>query len=116
VISEKKPIGTKVDKLLLIDEGGGDPWHLFVHEWLASRDGYDGRTTFLGCRKAFFGAETSVENFFWIVDLSTSGTAQVAAKQGLKHQHQRIPFSSVNLLVDDITCERKLLNERYPHD
>lgn len=47
-----------------------------------------------------------------MVNLTATGTSEIAAKKGFEHQHQRVVPPPTQLLTDHMTCHTILLNER----
>ncbi len=112
---QQERIGAQVDILLLAHEALDDLGHFLVKQRLAAGDGYDRGAALVDGVKGFLHADALVEDVIWIVDFSTAGTSEVAAKQGLKHQHQRIALLSPQLLAQDVHSEAYLLLQRDTH-
>ena len=73
-----------------------------MHERLAAGDGDHGRAAFVDRAETFFRSEIVLQDVGGVLDLAASGAGQVAAEQGLEHEHERILLAPGELLAQDI--------------
>ena len=64
-----------------------------MDERLAPRNGDHRRAALVGGVEAFLDGEPAIENGIGIVDLAASDARQIAPKQRLEHEHERIAFA-----------------------
>jgi hypothetical protein len=64
---------------------------------------------------AFLRRHAAIEDCVGIIDLAAADASEVAAKQRLEHQHQRIALSAEQLLLHQIAADTHFLEERYCH-
>jgi hypothetical protein len=50
-----------------------------------------------------------------VVDLAAADACEIAAKQRLEHQHQRIALSAQQFLLDHVATDAEFFEERYCH-
>jgi hypothetical protein len=50
-----------------------------------------------------------IQDLFRVVDLAASSTREVAAKQRLEHQHERVTPAPTEVLADNIATDRQNL-------
>ena len=67
-----------------------DLGHVAVEQRLAAGDGDGRRAAFVDRLHALLVRQALVQDLVRIIDLAAAGAGQVAAEQGLQHQHQRI--------------------------
>src|SRR5690606_8341555 len=89
--------------------------HLLVNQRLAARDRDDRCAALVDGAQRVLDAHALSQDLVRIVDLSAAGTSQIALEQRLKHQHERIPFVALELLLDDVARYPILLYERNAH-
>ena len=82
---------------------------------LAAGDRHHRRAAFVGGIPAFLRRHAAIEDRVGIVDLAAADACEVAAKQRLQHQHQRIALSAQQFLLDQIAADAHFLEERYCH-
>ncbi len=99
---QQQRIGAQVDIFLARDQPFNDLANLGMHQRLAPRDRNHGRATFVHGAKTLFRGKVFFQDVGRILDFSASGASQVAAKQRLEHQHQRILLASGELLLQNI--------------
>jgi hypothetical protein len=81
----------------------------------AAGDADHWRAAFINGFEALLGRELFLKNVRGVLDLATAGTGQIASKQGLEHQHKRVPFSARELLAKHIARYRPHLRNRNAH-
>ena len=113
---EQQRVGTEIDEFLAGDDALDDLLDLAVEQRLAAGDDDDRRAAFIDRLEAFRDAEALIEDRVGIIDLAAAGARQVAAKQRLEHEHQRVASASRQLLADDVGADARLLQEGYRHD
>ena len=88
---------------------------LAVNQRLAARNRHHGRAAFIDGVETFLDREPAIENRIGIVDLAASEAGEIAAKQRLQHQHERIAFAPQQLLLENIGADANFLEERNLH-
>jgi hypothetical protein len=86
-----------------------------VDQGFSSGNRHDRRTAFIGCGKTLSHTQSAIQSVFRIIDLAATGALQVAAEQGLQHQHQGVAPPSVKPLADQIARNAILLNQGDTH-
>jgi hypothetical protein len=81
----------------------------------AARDRDDRRAALIDRGHALVVRQPLVQDLVGIVDLAAAGAGEIAAEQGLEHQHQRIALAAHQLLLDEIAADADFLQERYGH-
>src|SRR5918912_950573 len=97
LLLEQQRIRAEVDKLLAGKNAFDDLVDLAVQERLATRNDDDRRATFIDSVEAFGDAQALIEDRIGVVDLTATGTGQVAAEQRLQHQHERVAFHAAQM-------------------
>ncbi len=72
------------------DQAFDDLGNLGVHERFAAGDGDHGGSAFVDGAETFFRREIFFQDVGGVLDLAASGAGQVAAEQGLEHEHERV--------------------------
>src|SRR5258708_1868824 len=111
-LAERKHVA---EQLLARNEAAHDLADVLVDQRLAAGDRHHRRATFVGGIPAFLRRHAAIEDRVRIVDLAAADAGQVAAKQRLEHQHQRIALPAKQFLLDQILTDAQLLEERYCH-
>src|SRR5690606_39336838 len=106
LLLEQQRVRAEIDELLARDDAAYDLGHLLVNQRLAARDRDDRCAALVDGAQRVLDAHALSQDLVRIVDLSAAGTSQIALEQRLKHQHERIPFVALELLLDDVA--------RYP--
>ena len=91
---QQQRVGAEVNVLLARDQALDDLADLGMHQRLAAGDGDHGRAAFVDRAEAFVGREVLLEHVRGILDFAAAGAGQIAAKQRLQHQHQRIALAA----------------------
>jgi hypothetical protein len=78
---------------------------LFVNERLAARDGHHRRAALVNGVQAFLHGQAFVEDRVRIVDLAAAQAGEIAAKQRLEHEHQRVTLASGQPLLEQIRAD-----------
>ncbi len=94
LLFQQQRVGAEVNEPLARDQRGDDLADALVQQGLATRNRDHRRAALLDRRDAVIDREPPVQDFVRIVDLAATRTGQVAAKQGLQHEHQRIARAS----------------------
>src|SRR5947209_8194884 len=115
LLLEQQRVGAERDELLARDEPAHDLADLLVDQRLAARDRHHRRSAFIGGVPALLRAHAAVEDRIGIVDLAAADAGQVAAEQGLQHQHQRIALAAHQLLLDQVAADLEFFEEGYCH-
>ena len=115
LLLQQQRVRAQVDELAPRDDALDDLVDLLVEKGLAAGDRHHRRAAFVHRLQAVLDGQPLVEDFFRIVDLAAAGAGQIAAEQRLKHQHQRIPLASQQMLLDDISANPDRLIQRHGH-
>ena len=105
LLGHQQGVGAQDHVLLAGDEALDDPRHVLVQQRLAAGDRNGGRAALVDRGHASLVAQPLVQDLVGIVDLAAAGAGQVAAEQGLQHQHQRIAFAAREMLADDVGAD-----------
>src|SRR6266496_6690063 len=112
---QQQGVGADRHEFLACHQTTDDLANFLVDQRLAAGDRHHRRATFVGGIPAFLRRHAAIEDRVGIVDLAAADAGEVAAKQRLEHQHQRITLSAKHLLLDQITADTDFLEERYCH-
>src|SRR5579863_8996822 len=82
---------------------------------LTPRDRNRRRPALIDRPETFLGRELRLKHMRGILNLPATSTGQIAAEQRLQHQHERILFASLNLLLEDVTRHRPHLRNWHRH-
>src|SRR4029079_3763672 len=102
-------------ELLALNEAAHDLADLLVDQRLAAGDRDHRRAALVGRVPALLGGHAAIEDRIRIVDLAAADAGEVAAKQRLQHQHERIAFAAKQFLLDQIPANTHFLEEGYSH-
>ena len=102
-------VRAQVDELAPRDNAGGDLCDFLVQERLAACDRNDGRAAFVHGVQAFVDRQPLIQDLVGIIDLAAARACEVAAKQRLEHQHERIAFSACELLANYVRADARFL-------
>ena len=108
-------IGAQIDELLARDDAGDNLRHFLVNQRLSAGNGDDGRAAFIDRAQCVFHADPFLQDFLGIVDFPAAGTGEIALKQGLQHEHQRIALVAAKLAPGDITGDLVHLKQWNGH-
>src|SRR5476649_2409649 len=78
---------------------------------LAAGDRHHLRAAFVDRVETVPDREALVEDGIRIVDLAAADASQIAAKQRLEHQHQRIALAAQHLLLDKVGADLHFLEK-----
>ena len=112
---QQQRVGAEIDVFLAGDQALDDLGDPGMHERLAAGDGNHGRATLIHSAEAFLGRELFLEDVGGILDLAASGASQVAAKQRLQHEHERILLAPRKFLAQYVRRDRPHLRHGYGH-
>jgi len=115
LLLQKDGIGAEVDVLATRDQRLDEGPDVRVHEGLAAGDRHDRRPALVHRREALLDRQVLSQNLRRVLDLAAAGAGEVAAEQGLEHEHQRVPRATGELLPDDVGRHRPHLRQRYAH-
>ena len=94
LLFQQQRVGAQVDVLLARDQALDDLVDLRMHQRLAAGNGDHRRAALVHRAEAFLRREVLLEHVRRILDFAAAGARQVAAKQRLQHQHQRIALAA----------------------
>ena len=106
LLLQQQRVGAEIDVFLACDQALDDFVDLRVHERFAAGDGDHGGAAFVDRAEAFFGGEVFLQDVGGILDLAASGAGEVAAEQGLEHEHERVLLAACELLPQDVGRDR----------
>src|SRR6266516_7002943 len=112
---QQQGVGADRHEFLACHQTTDDLANFLVDQRLAARNRHHRRATFVGGIPAFLRRHAAIEDRVGIVDLAAADACEVAAKQRLEHQHQRIALSAKQFLLDHIPADAQFLEERYCH-
>ena len=99
---KQQSIGAQIDISLARDQAFHNLADLRVHERLASRDRHHRCPAFVHGAEALLRGELLLKDVSRVLDFAAAGARQIAAKQGLEHEHERILLAAGELLPQDI--------------
>jgi fructosamine-3-kinase len=102
LLFQEQRIGAQRDEFLALDDAFDDLADLLVDQRLAARNGDHRRAALVDGVEAFLHRQALIEDGVGIVDLAAADAGEVAAKQRLQHQHQRIAFAAFQALPHDV--------------
>src|SRR3989442_13866286 len=97
LLLQQQCIGAQVDELPTAQDARNDRVDFLVQQRLSASDGPHWSAAFVNRREALLDREALIQDFVGIIDLAAAGARQVAAKQRLEHEHQRIASASCQL-------------------
>ena len=112
---EQQRVAAQVDVFLARDQAFNDVGNLRMQQRFAAGDRNHGRAALVHGFKTLLGRELALQNVRRILDFAASGASQIAAKQRLKHQDERVLLASGEFLPDHITSHRPHLRNRNTH-
>src|ERR1700682_6227788 len=115
LLFQQHRVGAQRHEFLARHQAADNLPDFLVDQRLAAGNRHHRRATFVGGIPAFLRRHAAIEDRVGIVDLAAADARKVAAKQRLKHQHQRIAFSTQQFLLDQIPADAQFLEERYCH-
>ena len=99
---QQQGVGAEIDIFLARDQAFDDLGDLGVHERFAAGDGDHGGAAFVDGAETFFGRKIFLQDVGGVLDLAASGAGQVAAEQGLEHEHERVLLAAGEFLAQDV--------------
>src|ERR1022692_2371609 len=115
LLGEQQSVGAQVDVLLARYQTTHDLVDARVHERFPARNGHRGHAALFHRAEALFGRQLALEDMTGILDLSAAGARQVAAIEGLQHEHQRVALAPLELLLQDVTGDGPHLRRGNGH-
>src|SRR5690606_24692567 len=111
LLLEQERIRAEVHELLARDDAANDFRHLLVNQRLPAGDRHDRRTALVDRAQRVLDTHPLSQDVGWIVDLAVPRAREVALKQGLEHQDQRIALVPLQLLLEDVARDPETLYE-----
>ena len=102
-------VGADGHELALRERAFHDLRELLVQQRLAAGEHDDRRAALVDRANAVLDRQPLIQDLVRVVDLAASRTREVAAKQRLEHQHERIALAPTEVLSDDIGTDRQNL-------
>jgi hypothetical protein len=115
LLLQEQRVGAQRDELLARHDAGDDLADLLVDQRLAARNGHHRGAAFVDRIEALLDRHAPIEDGVGIVDLAAARAGEIAPKQRLEHQHQRIALASGEPLLEQIGAEPNLLEEWDRH-
>ena len=112
---EKERIRAEIDEPAAVDESARDVGDLRVQQRFAAGDADHRRTAFVGCVDALLDGEVLLQDRDGVLDLAAAGAGQVAAKERLQHEHERIALAPTEALLQHVAAYRHHLRRRNSH-
>jgi hypothetical protein len=106
LLLEEQRIGAQDDELLALDETPDDARHVLVEQRLTASDRDRRSAAFIDRLHALLIREALIQYRVGIVDLAAARARQIAAEQGLEHQHQRI-FAALEVLLEGVGADTR---------
>jgi hypothetical protein len=115
LLLEQQRVRAEIDELLARDDAFDDLRHLLVDQRLAAGDRDDGRTALVDGAQRVFDRHALAQDLVGVIDLAAAGAGEIALEQRLEHQHERIAFVALELLLEDVPRNAIRLNEGDSH-
>ena len=112
---QQQRVGAQVYVLAARDQPLDNFLDLRVQQRLAARDRHHWCAAFLDGVETLPRGELALQNMGGILDLSAAGAGQIAAKERLKHQNQRVAPAATQFLAEHIARYGPHLAERHAH-
>jgi hypothetical protein len=109
LLFEQQRVGADGDELTLGERAVDDLGQLLVKQGLAARHDDDGRAAFIHRMESVGHRDPLVQDLVGIIDLATARACEVAAKERLQHQHERIPLAARQVLLQYVSTDRQCL-------
>jgi hypothetical protein len=116
LLLDQQRVGAQVDELPARDQAFDDLGDVLVDQRLAARNRHHRGAALIGRSQAFLDAQAPIQDRYRIIDLAAPGARQIAPKQRLQHQHQRISVAPAQPLLEHVGADPKLLAKRDAHD
>ena len=107
--SRSKRVGAQRDEFLARNDAFDDLADLLVDQRLAAGDRHHRRAAFVDRVETFLDRQTLVEDRVGIIDLAATGAGEIAAKQRLQHEHERIALAARQTLTQHVSTDFRLL-------
>jgi hypothetical protein len=91
-------IRAEIHILLTLHEPAHDLGHLGMDQRFTARNTDDGRRAFVGRSPTLRRGQPLIQDMIRILNLAAPRAGEVATKQGLEHEHERIPFDPPEFL------------------
>src|SRR5262245_57943877 len=114
-LGQQQRVGAQDHKFLAREETFDDARNLAMEQRLATGDRDDRCAAFVDRRHALVVRQALIEDLVGIVDLAATGAGEVAAKQRLQHQHERIALAAGNVLAQHVSPDMSRLQKGNAH-
>ena len=115
LLFQQQRVGAHVDVLLARHQALDDLLDARMHQRFAAGDGDRGHAALVDRAEALFGRQFALQNMAGILDLPAAGARQIAAIERLQHEHQRVAFAALQLLLEDIAGDGPHLRRGNRH-
>ena len=112
---EQERVGAEVDVPPPLHQGPRDRGDLRVQQGLPPGDAHHRRAALVGGGHALRDREVPLEDRRGVLYFSTSSAREIAAEQGLQHQHQRIALPAGEALLHHVSGHCQHLRCRNRH-
>jgi hypothetical protein len=102
LLFEQQRVGAEINIFLARDQAFDNFVDFWMHQRFAAGDGDHGGSALIDGFEAIFRGQVGFQDVGRVLNLAASGTSQVAPKQRLQHEHERIALASGHLLAQDI--------------
>ena len=102
LLLEQERIRAHVDVLPAGHQALDNLLYAGMHQRFAAGDGDCGYAALFDGAEALFGRKFAFENMTGILDLPAAGAREIAAVERLQHEHQRVAFAALQLLLEHI--------------
>ena len=112
---ELERVGAEVEILLAGDDAGHDLLDLRMEQRLATGNRNDWRTAFIHRCEALLGREVRPQHLRRMLDLATATAGEIAAKERLEHEHERVAGIATQPLHGHMTQNGHHLSNGHTH-
>ena len=99
---QQNGVRAQIDIFFPVDQSLHDRGHFGMDQRFPAGNTDDRRAAFFSCLPTLLGGQAPVEHMIRVLNFSATGACQVAPEQRLQHHHQRVAFSAIQLLSNDV--------------
>jgi hypothetical protein len=112
LLFHQQRIRAEIHELLARDDALHDLRHFLVQQRFAAGDGHHRRAAFIYGFETVLHRDPLVQDGIRIVDLAAAVAGQIAAKQRLEHERERITLGTREMLARDVGANPDFLQHR----
>jgi hypothetical protein len=112
---QQQCIGAEIDLFLSGDQALDDFVNLRVHQRLAAGDRNHGGAAFVDGFETLLGGQVLFQHVGGVLDLPATCAGEIAAKEGLEHEHERVLLVAAQALLEHIRGDGPHLGNWYAH-